>query len=94
MNKEVSRRHLEVYVNEDGNVCVLSMGREPICLNGEQVLSPRVLQTGDKIEVLLEGRTREFYFKAAKVDSVDAEREKVVEHQGIGSPLAASSLAN
>lgn len=94
MNKEVSRRHLEVYVNEDGNVCVLSMGREPICLNGEQVLSPRVLQTGDKIEVLLEGRTREFYFKAAKVDSVDAEREKVVEHQGIGSPLAASSIAN
>ena len=93
VNKEVSRRHLEVYVNDDGNVCVLSMGREPVCLNGEQVLSPRVLQTGDKIEVMLEGRTREFYFQAAKIEAAVAETQPV-EHGGIGSPLAASSIAN
>ena len=87
MNKEVSRRHLELYVNEDGNVCVLSMGREPIVLNGEQVLSPKVLQTGDRIEVLLEGRTREFFFQAcvAKGPVCDG---------SVGSPLAASSIAN
>lgn len=95
VNKEVSRRHLEVYVNDDGNVCVLSMGREPICLNGEQVLSPRVLQSGDKIEVLLEGRTREFFFKASTTDKTAEEMHQAVASRGgIGSPLAASSIAN
>lgn len=95
VNKEVSRRHLEIYVNEDGNVCLLSMGREPVCLNGEQVLSPRVLQTGDKIEVLLEGRTREFFFKAAHTESLAREDcGQNVGAKAIGSPLAASSIAN
>ncbi len=53
VNKEVSRRHLELSVNEDGVVSVVSLGREPVLVNKEQVLSPRVLQTGDTIEVLL-----------------------------------------
>lgn len=82
VNKEVSRRHLEVYVNQDGNVCIRSLGREPVLLNGEQVLSSKVLQTKDTIEVLLEGRTREFHFQG--VSRVDKVR----------SPLAASSVIN
>jgi hypothetical protein len=89
VNKEVSRRHLELYVNDDGNVCVLSLGREPVLINSEQVLSPRVLQSGDKIEVLLEGRTREFFFQA------NVEKTVVPEERGsLGSPLVASSIAN
>eukprot|EP00890_Picochlorum_soloecismus_P006052 jgi/Picsp_1/6448/NSC_03795-R1_bromodomain adjacent to zinc finger domain protein 2a len=66
VNKEVSRRHVELYVDENGDVCLVSMGREPVRLNGEQVLSPTVLKSGDKIEVQLEGRTREFYFKSGR----------------------------
>ena len=57
---------MELYVDENGDVCLLSMGREPVRLNGEQVLSPTVLKSGDKIEVQLEGRTREFYFKSGR----------------------------
>ena len=84
VNKEVSRRHLEVYVNQDGNVCIRSLGREPVLLNGEQVLSSKVLQTKDTIEVLLEGRTREFHFQGvSRVEKVDGR-----------SPLAASSVIN
>lgn len=59
---------MELYVDENGDVCLLSMGREPVRLNGEQVLSPTVLKTGDKIEVQLEGRTREFYFQCGRVE--------------------------
>lgn len=89
VNKEVSRRHLELSVNEDGRVSVVSLGREPVLVNKEQVLSPRVLQTGDKIEVLLEGRTREFFFQAAPHTVGREAREK-----SVGSPLMPSSIAN
>ena len=87
VNKEVSRRHLELSVNEAGEVCVVSLGREPVLVNKQQVLAPRVLQTGDKIEVLLEGRTREFLFKASAM-------KKVERAETLGSPLVASSIAN
>ena len=59
-------------------------------MNREQVLSPRVLETGDKIEVLLEGRTREFFFKAVP----KAAEERKEAKRSIGSPLVASSIAN
>lgn len=39
------------------------MGREPVAVNGAPVTSPLELATGDKIEVLLENRTRVFYFQ-------------------------------
>ena len=68
---------------------VVSLGREPVLVNKEQVLSPRVLQTGDKIEVLLEGRTREFFFQAAPHTVGREAREK-----SVGSPLMPSSIAN
>jgi hypothetical protein len=70
-------------------VSVVSLGREPVLVNKEQVLSPRVLQTGDKIEVLLEGRTREFFFQAAPHTVGREAREK-----SVGSPLMPSSIAN
>ena len=89
----MSRRHLELSVNEDGEVCVASLGREPVLVNKEQVLSPRVLQTGDKIEVLLEGRTREFFFKA-NVAKKEAAKEKRREKSVGSPPLVASSVAN
>lgn len=90
VNKEVSRRHLELSVNEVGLVCVASLGREPVLVNKEQVLLPRVLQTGDKIEVLLEGRTREFFFRAAPQKAVS----KKETNKSLGSPLMASSIVN
>lgn len=39
------------------------MGREPVVVNGAAVTSPQELATGDKIEVLLENRSRVFYFQ-------------------------------
>jgi hypothetical protein len=44
-------------------VFISSMGREPVSVNGAPVTSPLELATGDKIEVLLENRTRVFYFQ-------------------------------
>ena len=44
-------------------VFISSMGREPIVVNGAPVTSPQELATGDKIEVLLENRTRVFYYQ-------------------------------
>ncbi|PSC70702.1 Bromodomain adjacent to zinc finger domain 2A [Micractinium conductrix] len=38
------------------------MGREPVTVNGVAVLSPQELATGDKIEVVLENRTRVLHF--------------------------------
>lgn len=100
VNKEISRKHAEVYVEDGGAgthgcrvssepehsihsgrctltdelrcassllaVWITSMGREPISVNGCAVESPRELCTGDKIEVLLEGRTRVFYFHVSR----------------------------
>ncbi|GAB4819362.1 hypothetical protein N2152v2_006408 [Parachlorella kessleri] len=64
INKEISRKHAEVFVDDDtGVVFIMSMGREPVRVNGEPVTSPRELLTGDHIEVVLEGRTREFVFE-------------------------------
>lgn len=63
VNKEISRKHAEVYVEDNGAVFISSMGREPVAVNGAPVTSPLELATGDKIEVLLENRTRVFYFQ-------------------------------
>ncbi|KAI3437873.1 hypothetical protein D9Q98_000319 [Chlorella vulgaris] len=63
VNKEISRKHAEVYVEDNGAVFISSMGREPVSVNGAPVTSPLELATGDKIEVLLENRTRVFYFQ-------------------------------
>lgn len=62
VNKEISRKHAEVYVEDSGAVWITSMGREPVSVNGRAVESPQELCTGDRIEVHLEGRTRVFYF--------------------------------
>ncbi|KAL4553469.1 hypothetical protein Ndes2526B_g03319 [Nannochloris sp. 'desiccata'] len=62
VNKEISRKHAELYTESNGSVFINSMGREPVSVNGVPVVSPVELSTGDKIEVHLEGRTRIFYF--------------------------------
>eukprot|EP00887_Chlorella_sp_A99_P007794 scaffold20.g7794.t1 len=63
VNKEISRKHAEVYVEDGGAVFISSMGREPISVNGKPVESPQELVSGDRVEVHLETRTRVFYFQ-------------------------------
>ena len=52
VNKEISRKHAEVYVDDEtGAVFILSMGREPVRVNGTPVTTAQELFTGDHIEV-------------------------------------------
>ena len=47
-----------------------SMGREPVTVNGAAVESPQELQSGDRIEVHLETRTRTFFFQTGGEDTL------------------------
>ncbi len=51
-NREVSRKHVEMQVNEaSGNVTLSSLGREPVSVNGMPASEPVELCCGDQIEV-------------------------------------------
>ncbi len=54
VNREVSRKHVQLEVDEDsGRVTLASIGREPVSVNGDTVLhaSPVELFSGYEIEV-------------------------------------------
>ena len=52
MNREVSRKHVQLEVDTDtGCVTLSSLGREPVSVNGEPAADPVELFTGDQIEV-------------------------------------------
>lgn len=90
MNKEISRKHAELYIESSGFVFVNSLGREPISLNGCRVTSPHQLNTGDMIEVQLEGRTRKFYYRSE--NPLHIERSPLVEANF--TPKSSSVKAN
>jgi len=49
--REVSRQHAQLAVDDSGAVWLSSMGKEPICVNGQPAHDAVELYTGDQIEV-------------------------------------------
>jgi PHD-finger len=66
------------------------MGREPVSVNGDPVVSPVKLCTGDKIEVHLEGRTRIFYFHSNE-DAVQVASRKPLSHLNAAASVKVTS---
>lgn len=53
MNREVSRKHVQLEVDTDtGCVTLSSLGRAHVSVNGEPAADPVELFTGDQIEVV------------------------------------------
>lgn len=55
VNREVSRKHVQLEVDTGGCVTLSSLGREPVSVNGEPAAHPVELYSGDQIEVPLWG---------------------------------------
>lgn len=52
MNREVSRKHVQLEVDTaSGSVMLTSLGREPVSVNSEPAAVPVELFSGDQIEV-------------------------------------------
>ncbi len=49
--REVSRQHARLAVDDSGAVWLSSMGKEPVCVNGQPAHEAVELYTGDQIEV-------------------------------------------
>ena len=49
--REVSRQHARLAVDHSGAVWVSSMGKEPVCVNGQPAHDAVELYSGDQIEV-------------------------------------------
>ena len=57
--REVSRQHARLAVDESGSVWLSSLGKEPVCVNGQPAEEAVELYSGDQIEVsCLEEGTR------------------------------------
>ena len=66
--REVSRQHARLAVDDAGGVWLSSMGKEPVCVNGQPAHDAVELYSGDQIEV---------------THHCDAQ-QPCVQHQGIG----------
>ena len=60
--REVSRTHARLTATDEGAVMLESLGREPVCVNGQPVTAPVALSDGDVIEIALEGRSKVIRF--------------------------------
>ena len=60
--REVSRMHARLTASDDDAVMLESLGREPVCVNGQPVTAPVALSDGDVIEIALEGRSKVIRF--------------------------------
>ncbi len=49
--REVSRQHARLAVDDSGAVWLSSLGKEPVCVNGQPADDAVELYTGDQIEV-------------------------------------------
>ena len=49
--REVSRQHARLAVDDSGAVWLSSLGKEPVCVNGQPADEAVELYTGDQIEV-------------------------------------------
>ncbi|KAK9815582.1 hypothetical protein WJX72_006239 [[Myrmecia] bisecta] len=63
VRREISRKHAQLAVDDDGMVWLSSLGRDPVSVNGKPATEPVELYTGDTIAVHLEGRDRLFRFE-------------------------------